>query len=167
MGKLAKTKTAAYGCILVMKRQRHYSGWEIAGLIGSTACLIFLCLSPLLFLYSAFAISYIFHDFILLDILLGILALIILITLLISQWSNPKAKLSILVPIIVLPINQYLLWVIIKANESDNIERTLNANYTSDFLQLLLMYAALTILPIWMNRPRWYNVTPSQIEAFD
>ena len=150
----------------MIKRQRYYSGWEIAGLIGSTASLLYMLGLPLLFLLG-YLIDGFYFD--LIDaIFVFFVALIVALTLSLSfrQWFNPYPKMAIAVAVlsiasaIILPLIP-IFDVMVLGGETPQYE------FTEDIVYLVLWTIPFCILPIWMNRPRWRKVTPSPVEAFE
>ncbi len=153
----------------MMKRQRHYSGWEIAGLMGSTVCLLYILAAPLYILVIYIIDSFIFD--ILDGLFVGFVGLVVATTLSLTvrQWFRPYPKMAIMA-IIVAVLSVAFIIVMSLISMFDII--ALNGEgsrfaLAEDIAIMLLWTVPFCILPIWMNRLRWRKIIPSQTEAFE
>ena len=152
----------------MMKRQRHYSGWEIAGLMGSTLCLLYLISAPLSFIF-ALSLGLMLDDyFSLISMLLGMILVAATLSLGFRQWFKPRPIFSIIIGV------AYIGVAIAGITSAKMNEKLFGADLPEEMVLTHFDITSLTIqalimasLIIWMNRPRWRKVTASQIEAFE
>jgi len=159
----------------MIKRQRHYSGWEIAGLVGSSVGLVYLVISPSFFVLGYFFDGWAVSRLNLLTISAGFVVALCL-SLLVRQWFKPYPKYSVLACLGALAFFFAIIWTNYFVDSSLGFEidtsLDLESAYTFEemwpyILTEFIIISLVSSLIIWMNRPRWRKVTPSPVEAFE
>ncbi len=143
----------------MMKRQRHYSEWEIAGLVGSTVILIFKFFGSILAAFDMLGLPYGIVE----KIYGAYMFLISMscISLAYFQWYEPRLKFVLF--LILGSLLSILFWPVISIFDTSNFPTRSSLALILNMSLTVLIFA----IPIWMNRSRWRKVTPSQIEAFE